>query len=230
MTTTKQIQQALIDAGFSVGKAGADGIWGRDSIAGMRSFQKQRSLLATGVADAASLAALFPAGARLSTDPAWYVEATRLMGTAEIAGPKHSSIIMRWAERLGIWYPSDETAWCGLFVAHCIGLTLPAEPMPANVLGARNWAKFGKPAKPSVGAIMVFWRGSKSGWQGHVGFYAGETATAYLIRGGNQGNKVSDAWIGKERLIDVRWPSTGPAPVGGKRILAASGALSRDEA
>ncbi|MBT7510493.1 MAG: hypothetical protein HN650_08785 [Rhodospirillaceae bacterium] len=76
--------------------------------------------------------------------------------------------------------------------------------------GARQWQKFGAPAMPTPGAILVFWRGSRDGWKGHVGFYAGEEADAYHVLGGNQGNSVSIARMRRDRLLEARWPATAP--------------------
>ena len=56
---------------------------------------------------------------------------------------------------------------------------------------------------------MVFWRGSPSGWKGHIGFYWAEDDDAYHILGGNQSNSVSVTRIAKERLITARWPKDG---------------------
>lgn len=102
--------------------------------------------------------------------------------------------------------------WCGLFVARCIASQLPEEPLPDNPLGARNWLKFGVAQEPSDGAVLVFWRGSSSGWQGHVGFYAGEDGAAFHVLGGNQSNAVNIARISRGRLLGTRWPRTAPSP------------------
>ncbi|GGI84226.1 hypothetical protein GCM10007973_20930 [Polymorphobacter multimanifer] len=48
--------------------------------------------------------------------------------------------------------------------------------------------------------------------------------------GGNQGDRVSLAWLGKERLVAARWPVTAPAPLGGAVQVARRGALSVNEA
>jgi len=69
-------------------------------------------------------------------------------------------------------------------------------------------------------AGLVFWRGTKSGWQGHVGFYAGEDATHYHVLGGNQSDSISITRIRKTRLRDggIRWPSVFPLPTGGRVV------------
>ena len=68
---------------------------------------------------------------------------------------------------------------------------------------------------------IVFWRGKRDGWKGHVGFYAGEDADAFHVLGGNQGNAVSIVRIGRDRLLGARWPSTAPVLVTEKIELAA---------
>jgi len=234
MQSVRDVQIALRRLGYDPGPA--DGIQGRRTIAAIKAFQRDQKLHVDGVVGAVTLARLFPGGST-RPEPAifvpWYAEASRLMGTREIEGPKHSSVIMGWAERLGLWYPSDETAWCGLFVAHCIGATLPNEPLPANPLGARNWTKFGRALQePASGAVAVFWRGSKTGWQGHVGFVAAvhKDDRSLLIRGGNQGNSVSDAWLSTDRLLSLRWPSTAALPLSRVPVSIVGGELSTDEA
>ena len=130
------------------------------------------------------------------------------MGTAEVRGSGNNPIIMDWATSLDVNYPGDEVAWCGLFVAHCIGSTLPQEVLPRNPLGARQWEQFGDATNPRVGAVMVFWRVSLASGKGHVGLYVGEDSTAYQILGGNQSDKVCLTWVAKDRLRGARWPKT----------------------
>lgn len=137
---------------------------------------------------------------------------------------------MDWADNLDLWYPGDDVPWCGLFMAHCIASALPDEPLPANPLGARSWLKLGVAHEPSLGAVLVFWRGRRDGWQGHVGFYAGEDSGAFHVLGGNQSNQVNIARIAKSRLIGARWPRTAPQ-LGTRRVESdAAGALSINEA
>jgi hypothetical protein len=70
---------------------------------------------------------------------------------------------------------------------------------------------------------LVFWRGSRKGWKGHVGFYHGEDSTHFHVLGGNQSNAVTVSRIAKSRLLSARWP-TGIA-VSGKRILVTPGGV-----
>jgi uncharacterized protein (TIGR02594 family) len=160
----------------------------------------------------------------------WMVEAHSLLGTAEDTSDAVNPVITGWAGPLGIDYADDEVPWCGLFVAHCIGSRLPAEPRPKNPLGARSWSRFGVACPPQPGAVMVFWRGSRSGWLGHVAFYVGEDDRAFHVLGGNQSDRVGVTRMPKGRLLAARWPATFAAPAGGALILDASGALSVNEA
>lgn len=226
--TIFQIQQALAARGFDPGNI--DGIWGRRTAAAVRAFQTSRGLVADGVVGPRTLAALglddAPAKDAFD-DPAlpWLQEARRLIGVREApgAGPDNP-VILDWADNLGLDYDHDQIAWCGLFVAHCVGATLGGEPLPANPLGARSWMKFGAPTTPQPGAIMVFWRKSLASWEGHVGLYAGENPDkGYYILGGNQSDSVCYAWLDPDRLLGARWPATAPAGSGKKRPVADDG-------
>lgn len=157
----------------------------------------------------------------------WLVTATELLGTTEVPGPKSNPTIMDWAKKLGGWitsfYKDDSIPWCGLFVGLC--MKQHNIDTPKNPLSALAWADWGVKTTAKLGAVLVFTR--KGG--GHVGFYVGETDTAFLVRGGNQSDKVCDTWIAKDRLFDIRWPSGWPAPTG-PVYLTRSGTLSSNEA
>ena len=143
----------------------------------------------------------------------WMETAEGYMGLREIRGRRHNKTIMGWAKQLGKFvdsvYKSDEIAWCGLFVAACLhqnGISAGFK----NPLGARNWLKHGKSVDPCYGSILVFWRGKKRGWQGHVGFYVSEDKNYYHVLGGNQSNSVNVTKIAKSRLLGARWPKNYP--------------------
>lgn len=55
---TTALQRALLSLGFPVGKAGADGLWGADTRAGMQAFQRSRGLTVTTSPDVVTIAAL----------------------------------------------------------------------------------------------------------------------------------------------------------------------------
>lgn len=235
----KQIQQALKDAGFKPGPI--DGIWGRKTIAAVKQFQAKQMLQVDGIVGPQTMKALLGNGAATTSNlPAsapsansvlpWFEEAKHLIGTKEMLGPGNSPIIMDWAKDLDIQYKGDDVPWCGLFVAHCIGVTLPQEVLPGNPLGARQWEKFGEDTEPRLGAVMVFWRKSLASGLGHVGIYTGEDDTAYQILGGNQSDKVCLTWLSKDRFRKARWPKTANSLVSSVILKDRDGGLSQNEA
>lgn len=162
--------------------------------------------------------------------PKWLEIAKSYLGTREIVGSKHSPVIMGWIKKLGakvlgILPKDDETPWCGTFAAEVMveaGFT-----PPKIAIRASEWAKWGVGLKAGApGAILVFQRPGG----GHVGFYVAETKTMFKVRGGNQGNAVSDTWIEKSRCIAIRWPAGHPLPTAGPVVVATSGPVSKNEA
>jgi uncharacterized protein (TIGR02594 family) len=234
--TVKEIQQALQAAGFDPGPV--DGIRGRKTIAAIKEFQKANGLAVDGIVGPKTAAKLFPGGAPVeeqfsipSTMP-WLQEAFHLIGTREKPGAGSNEAILGWARNLEITsYHDDDIPWCGLFVAHCIGSQLPEEALPGNPLLARNWATFGNDARPQLGAVMVFWRESRTSGLGHVGFYWAEDDDTYHLIGGNQSDAVTIARLQKNRFLEARWPETVANDVHITRRAQANGKLiSQNEA
>jgi len=238
MASVRDIQTALNNKGFSPGSI--DGIWGRNTIKAVRAFQSANGLTVDGIIGPNTLGKLFgvaaPAAggapaASAAAPAVWYEEAKRLLGLREGPGSRDNPTIIDWADQLGIDYDHDDIPWCGLFVAHCVGATLPDEPLPDNPLGARNWARFGEAADKAPGAILVFWRESQNSGKGHVGFYRGEDATAFHVLGGNQSDSVSVTRVAKNRCLAIRRPRTSGQLAGGVVDVPTGGtALSTDEA
>ena len=204
--STLQSQKTLKALGIDPGPI--DGIMGRKTAAAVRTFQRRRKMKVTGVLDAATLKALLGKAAPMSTPLPWIDEARRVMGLHEI---RNKTQLMAWLRSDGATLGDPaKHPWCGDFVQTAIALSLPDEPIPANPYASINWRKFGRETVPQFGAVLVFWRGSPDGWQGHVGFYLAEDDTHFLVLGGNQSNAVTEARIAKARLRPngVRWPVT----------------------
>lgn len=129
------------------------------------------------------------------------------LGIKEAAGAANNPAVQKYYKRTVGYTMNDSVAWCGFFVGYCMlegGVQL-TDWMRKNCGGARNWLKFGKKVStPREGDVVVFWRVAKSDWRGHVGFYAGETATHIQVLGGNQDNSVSIKSYPKSRLLGYR--------------------------
>ena len=165
--------------------------------------------------------------------PRILVEGLKTYDTLEKPGAGSNPTILQWAKIIGYdrIYKDDATAWCGLWMGYT---ALQAGwDAPLNLLGARNWLTFGtEQEEAALGDVLVFWRGSKTSWSGHVGLYAGEDRDAFHVLGGNQSDRVSFSRIAKTRLLGARrcpWRINQPANV--RPVwLSSSGALSTNEA
>ena len=237
-------QRRLIAHGFNPGIV--DGVWGRNTLKATVAFQTARGLPAEGVLNTATVAALREqpgAGAdaggnagTLSSDAPkqdlldhfhWMALAIRKRGLHERDdNPELRRFLKSDGTTLG---DPSKLPWCGDFVETCIAVTVPSAAIPNNPYLARNWLKFGKTVEPCFGSILVFWRGSRSGTKGHVGFYYSEDADNYHVLGGNQSNEVNVSRLKKNRLLGARLPDVG-GPYPRKVVTKKSDwALSEDE-
>lgn len=148
-------------------------------------------------------------------EPFWMAVARKYEGLKEIPGPRHNKVIVEWMKEFSNGaIIDDETAWCGAYTGAV--LEEAGLPVPANPLSARSYLSLPvKLDRPAVGAIAVFWRGSPTGWQGHVGLIGGKDQNGRLmIISGNADNQVKWApyqWQGKgHRLLGIVWPSKYP--------------------
>lgn len=165
-------------------------------------------------------------------------EAFRSYGIKEIRGNSHNHEIINMAIYLGgvieDFYTKDEIPWCGLAVSYWIKRAGFNPPANYSQIRARDFASWGKPAKePAFGDVLVFWRGSRQGRDGHVGLYVMEDSEAYHVLGGNQSDSVCITRIAKNRLLAARrcpWVFRQPAGVKPFAVSDASGTLSTNEA
>jgi hypothetical protein len=71
-------------------------------------------------------------------------------------------------------------AWCGWYARSLVG----SDPGPALNL-ARNWARWGRPARPGPGVMVV--------WRHHVGMITGRDANGnWIVKSGNDGQRVRE--------------------------------------
>lgn len=83
--------------------------------------------------------------------------------------------------------------WCGWYARHYLA---SQDPGPAYNL-ARNWARWGAPASPGVGVIVV--------WRHHVGLIVGIDANGnWIVRSGNDGHAVRERPMSTDGAIAFR--------------------------
>lgn len=207
---TLEVQQILASLGFDPGPI--DGIRGPKTDAAVVAFKRSIGLRARPFVGPITIAALQEAAERIQQDGSAYLAKEDLPwmeAAANVRGlheRRNNSALRDWFWRSVAWINPAEIAWCGAFVETCHRMASPRTETVENPLGARQWMKFGKEANPGFGATLVFWRGKRNGWQGHVGFYHGEDATHYHVLGGNQSNAVTVTRIAKTRLLGSRVP------------------------
>ena len=83
-------------------------------------------------------------------------------------------------------------AWCGWEMRQLVG----SDPGPSFNL-ARNWAHWGHSGPPGVGAVVV--------WAHHVGKIVGQENGKWVIRSGNDGNRVRTRPLSIAHAIAIRW-------------------------
>jgi uncharacterized protein (TIGR02594 family) len=126
------------------------------------------------------------------------------LGLEEWPGAASNPAVDKMFEDVGHGWADDSTPWCAAFV----GSVLASLGLPhTGKLNARSYENYG--SKVSIqnaqpGDIVVFWRGSPSSWQGHVAFLVRFDGNKVIVRGGNQGNKVSDAPYPIDRIVAIR--------------------------
>lgn len=89
-----------------------------------------------------------------------------------------------WNGRVAKCQPRQAAAkprrWCGWFARQMVG----QDPGPDFNL-ARNWARWGRPASPGVGVMVV--------WSHHVGMITGRTTDGrWIVKSGNDGHAVRE--------------------------------------
>lgn len=194
------LQESLNAMGASLK---VDGSFGPRTQEAISTIQKANGLAGSGVLGPKTLAILnlivvAPEG---GVRERVYQTAMGEVGVKEIAGNRHNPRILEYHKTTG-GFGDDETAWCASFVNWC----LSQHGVPGTrSAAARSFLKWGKKTNsPKVGDVVVFWRGSRTGWQGHVAFYASETPTHINVLGGNQSNAVNIQAYSKNQLLEYR--------------------------
>lgn len=157
-------------------------------------------------------------------DQKWIEVARHYEGTREYPGAESNPVILyfwKLARLAGI--KDDAVPWCSGFA--CAAMEEAGIRSPRSD-SARSWLDWGSPlAVPVNGCVVVFKR--PGGF--HVGFVVGQDSRGSLqVLGGNQGDSVSIATFGRDRVLAYRWPLG--VPIGGPLPILASVAQSSSEA
>ncbi len=89
-------------------------------------------------------------------------------------------------------YGGRPRAWCGWEMRQLVG----GDPGPQFNL-ARNWARWGRPGPPGIGAVVV--------WPDHVGKIVGREGGQWVIQSGNDGNRLRTRPLSIGGAIAIRW-------------------------
>lgn len=174
--------------------------------------------------------------------------ASRYIGTAEKPGKENNPEIMAWAKAIGAEnYPSDETAWCALFVnfiAFQCGYDGTFRHNSLSPLLARHWLQVGQEVKePQPGDILISTRG-KDGKQGHVAIVVERLKGKCIVISGNWGGKVAKHeysdyapdhnLLGFRRLkqvgkpmVKIETPTTGEKKKGNSLLMVGAALLAK---
>ena len=147
------------------------------------------------------------------------------LGLQEFPGARHNErIVQMFAETGPGWVDDDDTPWCAAFVGSVLAQTGMQGTGQLNARSYLEWGEAVDLTRAKRGDIVVFWRVSRDGWQGHVGFYHGIDGNNILVLGGNQGNAVSVAPYSADRLLGVRRAAQPRASATESRTVQASAA------
>jgi uncharacterized protein (TIGR02594 family) len=133
--------------------------------------------------------------------PPWLAVALQEYGVHETRGGE-TPRIMAYHRAAADGQDEDEDAWCSAFLCW----TMEQCGTPHTHSGAaRSWLTWGVESPPRFGAVVVFWRGSPDGWQGHVGILVASRGGDLYVLAGNQGNAVSISPMPRSRVLGYRW-------------------------
>ena len=218
-------QEALTWHGHDLGAI--DGIWGRRTWRALLAFQHDNQLPQTGTFTQATIHALQmkreahhpPPQQNLWDIFPWMAAAIYKYGLQEQRTDWGAPCFLK-ASVKSLGDPT-RLPWCGDFVETCLALTLPNLPLPTNPYIARNWLQLGHTVDACFGSVLIFWRGSRFGKSGHVGFYYSEDKDNYHVLGGNQNNRIGISKVSKSRLLGARLPDFG-GPYYRQRVFSQS--------
>lgn len=197
-----------------------DGDFGKNTLKALKQFQAINDLGIDGVAGPKTFKALehqndskkviAKVAVVVETSNEWMKIAKKEIGQAEISGKKHNPKIIKYHSSTTLKAKADEVAWCSSFVNWVI---TAAKLKGTDSAAAASWVTWGEKTTAKTGAITII-RNSKAANSSlttsgnHVGFLVKETATHYVLLGGNQSDQVKISTFPKSSwtLRGYRWP------------------------
>lgn len=135
-------------------------------------------------------------------------ELLKLYGIAEVAGAKSNPELLKIIQKHIHTADDDSTsAWCGVMMGEAFQRAGFYQSVPNGYLSARSWLKLPDPVEldqAEIGDIVVFWRGTPDGWQGHVAAFINRVGSNVFVCGGNQGDRVSIVPYAVDRILGIR--------------------------
>lgn len=139
-------------------------------------------------------------------EPRWYSLAKQEIGEKEISGSRDNKRIVEYHQATSLKATDDETPWCASFVCWCLETSGIKSTRSASARSFERWGREVPLSQARLGDIAVFWRGSRNGWKGHVGFYSGRDNGHIRVLGGNQSNAVNISKYSESQLLSIRRP------------------------
>lgn len=159
--------------------------------------------------------------------PDWFKWALHEIGTKEDPG-NHGAALARYRELAHAG--SDGEPWCAIFANAALESVGLRGTRSASSQSFRSSSDFVPLAGPALGALAVFWRGSRTSGLGHVGFYRGEDTSRVWVLGGNESDMVQIEALAKDSpsfgLIGYWWPATRAKPPVSPIIMPAGSPIS----
>ena len=151
--------------------------------------------------------------------------AQRYYGMKEVSGRASNPKLLKLIHSEIEWADDDSTiAWCALFATHIFKLAGLYHLIPDNnPYAARSWLTLANKEGMKVvwkegdniknitrdartGDLVIFWRGSRNGWKGHIAWYINEydyDTSKIRTFGGNQENGALIRPYSKNRILMI---------------------------
>lgn len=131
------------------------------------------------------------------------------LGLKEYPGAQHNETVVDFFQTVGHgWVDDDETPWCAAFVGAVLSTAGLTHTGKLNAKSYLDWGEEISMADVMPGDVVILTRGDPDGPYGHVGFVRSIEKGQVRIRGGNQGNAVTDSLYDISRVIGWRRATT----------------------